>query len=172
MQLHWTQEAHITGYLWCGLFFNLRRKKNWSDIFTLILHSYLTSSLCAKPLNIIPLELLGMWQVPARTGPFHPHAHSILIFTSPFSQAGVSIDAFTVLPMGTAWLGRSIFQYYRSLLQFQFLGHLLIYVKYRLAITSQFTNTHNITYSTYTVNRVGQTCCRQPHSMAQYCTSV
>jgi hypothetical protein len=43
----------------------------------------------------------------APTGPFYPHAHSILIFTGPFSLAGVFIDTFTVLP--TAWLGRSKF---------------------------------------------------------------
>jgi hypothetical protein len=57
---------------------------------------------------IIPLELLGVLLVLARTGPFCPHAHSLLIFTSPFSLARVFIDASTFLPMGNALLGLEV----------------------------------------------------------------
>jgi hypothetical protein len=55
------------------------------------------------------LELLGMWQVLVLTGPFCPHARSILIFLPAlFPLARVLIDAFTAFPMETAWLDRSI----------------------------------------------------------------
>jgi hypothetical protein len=62
---------------------------------------------------MVLLELLGVSLVLARTGVFYQNAHSILIFlNSPFSLAGVLTDAFTVLPMGTAWLGCSKWQYW------------------------------------------------------------
>ncbi len=84
-----------------------------------------------KTLDMILLELTGIWLVLAWTGPFRPHAHSILIFSSPFSLAGMFIDAFIVLSTGTAC---PTFRYWGSWLQFQFQGH-LVHVRYRLINT-------------------------------------
>jgi hypothetical protein len=43
---------------------------------------------------MILLELLGVWLVLVQTGPFCPHAHSMLIFTSPFFTSRCVSDAF------------------------------------------------------------------------------
>jgi hypothetical protein len=56
-----------------------------------------------------PIELLGRWLVLVRTGPLCPHAHSKLIFVSSFPLVKAFMDAFTIFPTETVWLGRPSF---------------------------------------------------------------
>jgi hypothetical protein len=71
----------------------------------IILQGYMSLLLCAAPLNMVLLDLLGEWLVLVRTGPLYTYAHSKLIFVSPFLLVRVFTHAFSIFPMGTAWLG-------------------------------------------------------------------
>jgi hypothetical protein len=66
------------------------------------------------PLNMVLLDLLGVWLVLVQSGPLCPHAHSILIFLSPFPLVRVFIDVSTVLLTGTDWLGHPSFNIWGS----------------------------------------------------------
>jgi hypothetical protein len=74
------------------IIFNLQGEKNNQtyNVYT-ILQGFMTF-LFAVPLNMVLLELLGMWLVLVGTGPLCPQARSILIFVRIFSLVGVFID--------------------------------------------------------------------------------
>jgi hypothetical protein len=95
---NWTllKNKHILCYLWFGLFLTCEKTKK-SDIY-ILLQEFMNFSFYAPPLNMILLELQGMWLV--RTGPLCPHAHSVLIFTSPFPLIKVFIVTLTAFPTG------------------------------------------------------------------------
>jgi hypothetical protein len=80
--------------------FNLRKEKTKKSDIYILLQEFMTFSFDAPPLNMILLELRGMWLV--RTGPLCPHAHSLLIFTCPFPLVRVFIEALIVFPTGNA----------------------------------------------------------------------
>jgi hypothetical protein len=86
----------------------------------------------------------------AGANPFCPHAHSILIFTSPFPVAKVLIDAFTFLPTGTAWLGRLSWNIGAAGSSFRFLCHSHIHVNTGRLIFTVY-KTHGITYIAYII---------------------
>jgi hypothetical protein len=58
----------------------------------------MTLLLWAVPLNMVLLEVLGVWLVLERTGQLCPHAHSKLIFVSTFPLVRVFLDTFTAFP--------------------------------------------------------------------------
>jgi hypothetical protein len=98
-----------------------------------------------------------------------PHAHSILIFTSPlFTRARVFIDAYTVLLNGTAWLGRP--SSYLGTAGFR-LGFWVTcrYVLNTGRLIFTVYKTHIIAYIAYLMipttyqKRVGWTCCHQSY---------
>ncbi len=80
---------------------------------------------------MILLELLAMWLMPVQTGPLCPHAHSILIFTSPLFTSQSVLDALTALPTGTAWLCHPSLDIRANWLWFRLLSNLHVHFKHR-----------------------------------------
>jgi hypothetical protein len=106
---HYCSQVHLISriktcfrYLWCGLFLTCRKKKIIRHIYT-TLQMFMTFLLCYT-INIVVLELLGMWLVVVWMGHSVPRLIAYWFLPAPFPLARVFIDTCTVLSTGTAWL--------------------------------------------------------------------